>query len=83
MQTATRNSRRRKEAEPCGGGDNGQFLTLAQLAEMLNLCTETVKRLVRDGVLPHYRLSRKIMLFRRHEVEEALMEVRVPSRNGS
>jgi len=37
--------------------------------------------MVRGGVLPHYRFSRKLILFRKEEVEEALQELRVPAKN--
>lgn len=58
-----------------------QYLTLSDVATMLQVCPETVKRMVRRGVLPHYRFSRKLILFCADEVHVSLQQLRVAGRD--
>ena len=58
-----------------------KFLNLSDGATMLQVCPETVKRMVRRGVLPHYRFSRKLILFRADEIQSSLQKLRIAGRD--
>lgn len=57
-----------------------QLLTLADVADRLQVSVRTVRRMVADGLLPLFRFSGKLLRFHIQDVETALGRVRIPAR---
>jgi excisionase family DNA binding protein len=56
-----------------------RLLTVAEVADRLNLCRWTVRKLAADGRLPAVRLVPGKLLFREADVEEALRRASGPA----
>lgn len=53
-----------------------KFVTITELAEMLNCCTRTVSRMVDEGRIPQpYRLNRRTLRWRLSEVLRRIEEL--------
>lgn len=51
-----------------------RLITTRELAEQFGVCDETVQTWVRQGRIPCFRPSRKVIRFRMNDVERALMQ---------
>ena len=72
--------RRRNPGDDMGslGRPEDEFLTAAQVAQLLHLTPKSVRRLVQDGTLPAHRLpGTRPYLFSRREIQRILEESRV------
>jgi excisionase family DNA binding protein len=56
-----------------------RLLTVAEVAERLNLCRWTVRKLAQHGKLPAVRLVPGKLLFREDDVEEAVRRASQPA----
>lgn len=54
----------------------GQLITAEQLGELLNVGAEQVRKLTREGVLPHHRIGGAI----RYDFDEVKRATKVPER---
>ena len=52
-----------------------QFLTLAEAADRLNVCTRTVRRLIADGTLVGYRLGSHLIRLDPAQVDALLCPI--------
>jgi excisionase family DNA binding protein len=56
---------------------NSAYLRKSQAAEYLNVCERSLTNLMRRRMIPFYRLSRGMCLFRRTDLDTALEAFRV------
>ncbi|OGV62386.1 MAG: hypothetical protein A2283_17805 [Lentisphaerae bacterium RIFOXYA12_FULL_48_11] len=57
------------------------FYTIHELSSELHVSDRSVRRLVKDGLIPVYRVSSKLLRFKMDEVSLALSRVRIPARS--
>lgn len=57
--------------------ENYQYLTPDQIAEMLGVCTRTIRNLTAKGLIPTVKLTGKIVRYPRAGVEAALQKLTV------
>lgn len=55
--------------------------TAVAIGKRLSTTARTIQRMFREGLIPGYRVSRKLIRFRWREVEEALSRLRIPARS--
>jgi excisionase family DNA binding protein len=48
----------------------GDYMTINQVADVLNVCRRSVYRWVHDGTLPAYRMGPKLVRIKREAVEQ-------------
>ena len=47
---------------------SAELLTMAEVCDLLRLSHSAVRRLEKNGTIPSYRVSKRIILFKRNEV---------------
>lgn len=52
---------------------NYDYMTVQQVADYLKLSHLTIRRYVREGILPHYKINRLILL-KKSEIDEWLAQ---------
>ena len=49
------------------------------IGSRISVTPRTIQRMFKDGLIPGYRVSRKLIRFSWQEVEEAMLRLRIPA----
>lgn len=74
---------RRRPRSDAEAMPSGSYISIHQLAGKFGVSDRTVRRWVRAGQIPFYRLSARLFRFKVPEVDAAVERLRIPARGES